>query len=97
MRDPAHTLLIGMALICAVYRLVDLACERTLGAVALGGALTPAACVLLRAIGPKRGRLACKVASNQGVAHLGVNMVQERSEFRLLPSRRSELYALQRL
>jgi APA family basic amino acid/polyamine antiporter len=79
MRDPARTLgralLIGMALICAVYVLVDLACVRALGSAALGGTLTPAADVLQRAIGPIGGRLAAGAIALSALGYLGQGML----------------------
>jgi APA family basic amino acid/polyamine antiporter len=79
MRDPARTLgralLIGMVLICAVYLLVDLACERALGAAALGGTLTPASDVLQRAIGPAGARLAAGAIALSALGYLGQGML----------------------
>jgi APA family basic amino acid/polyamine antiporter len=79
MTNPARTLaralLIGMALVCALYLLINLACLRALGPAGLAASLTPAADVLQRATGPAGAALAAAAIALSALAYLSQGML----------------------
>jgi APA family basic amino acid/polyamine antiporter len=79
MKNPARTLaralLLGMALVCALYLLLNLACLRALGPTNLAATLTPAADVLARATGRAGASLAAAAIALSALAYLGQGML----------------------
>ena len=77
--DPARTLaralLIGMALVTALYLLVNLASLRALGPDGLAATVTPAAAVLHRAAGPLGASLAAAAIALSALGYLSQGML----------------------
>ena len=79
MKNPAQTLaralLIGMALICGLYLLLNYACLRALGPRELAATLTPAAELLQRATGPAGASLAAAAIALSALGYLSQGML----------------------
>ncbi len=71
----ARALLLGMALVCIVYLLINIACLRALGPAALAVTHTPAADLLQRATGQVGASLAACIIALSALAYLGQGML----------------------